>query len=142
GERSRPTGRAPSLASEIDHWPAPQPSSRMSFPATSPRTLSSASGICQTPQASPAFSASCSPWRFWYASLWRSQKARFLAAWRERDARLLAGLDDRDCPAATAGLELDDAGASGEDRVVAAEAGAVPWAEAGAALAHDDLAAA
>ena len=39
-------------------------------------------------------------------------------------------------------LNSTDAGAGGEDRVVAAEAGAVARAEAGAALADDDLAAA
>src|SRR6185312_1344799 len=54
--------------------------------------------------------------------------------------RLLA-VDDRDRAAAPPGLELHDAGSLGEDRVVAADADSVAGAEAGAALAHDDLAA-
>ncbi len=53
-ETSSPTGRAPSRARAIDHWAAPQPSSRISFPRTSPRICSSASGTCHTPQARPA----------------------------------------------------------------------------------------
>src|SRR5690606_16573620 len=43
-------------------------------------------------------------------------------------------------PAAAPGLELDDAGAHREQRVVAADADAVTGTEARAALAHDDLA--
>src|ERR671927_254827 len=46
-------------------------------------------------------------------------------------------LCDRNNPALAAGVELHDAGARGEDRVVAAGAGA--RLEAGAALADDDL---
>src|SRR3954466_16269740 len=53
----------------------------------------------------------------------------------------LFGGRDRDDAAAAAGLELDRAGALGEDRVVLAEAGAVARLEDGAALADDDLAA-
>jgi hypothetical protein len=49
--------------------------------------------------------------------------------------------DDGDRAAGVAGRELDRARAGGEDRVVAAEAGALAGAEAGAALADDDLAA-
>src|SRR4051794_14158231 len=55
--------------------------------------------------------------------------------------RKLLGRRDRDGAAAAAGLELDRAGALGEDRVVLAEAGAVARLEDGAALADDDLAA-
>ena len=47
---ARPT-RAPRFASAIDHWAAPQPNSRMSLPATSPRIRSSSSGIWNMPQA-------------------------------------------------------------------------------------------
>jgi hypothetical protein len=58
-----------------------------------------------------------------------------------RLAALLVGADRDD--AALAGLvEIDHARAGGEDRVVATEAGAVARAEAGAPLAHDDLASA
>src|SRR5688572_26561133 len=49
---------------------------------------------------------------------------------------------DRDHAAAAARGELDHAGTDGEDRVVAAQAHALAGLEAGAALAHDDLAAA
>ena len=44
-ETSRPTIRAPRCASAIDHCAAPQPNSRTSLPATSPRIRRSASGI-------------------------------------------------------------------------------------------------
>src|SRR5918994_157727 len=55
-------------------------------------------------------------------------------------ARLLGGgLDDRDHAAAATGPELHHPGAGGEDRVVLADARAVPGAEAGAPLADDDL---
>src|SRR5436190_4198767 len=50
-------------------------------------------------------------------------------------------LDHRDHPAAAAGAKLDGSRAGGEDRVVAADAGAVAGPEAGAPLTHDDLAA-
>src|SRR4051794_24536907 len=58
-----------------------------------------------------------------------------------RRAALLAG-GDRDRAALAAGLEFDHAGAGREDRMIAAEPGAVARPEARAALAHDDLAAA
>src|SRR3954462_10049977 len=50
-------------------------------------------------------------------------------------------LQDRDRPALAGRLEVDDAGAGGEDRVVAAETGALAGHEGGAALAADHLAA-
>src|SRR5262245_44793374 len=50
-------------------------------------------------------------------------------------------LDDRDRATLARRLELDDPLGRGEDRVVAAEAGALAGPEAGAALADDDLAA-
>ena len=50
-------------------------------------------------------------------------------------------LKDRDGAALAGALELDRPRPSREDRVVAAEAGAVAGPEAGAALADDDLAA-
>src|SRR4051812_45992310 len=53
---------------------------------------------------------------------------------------LLCGKDGDDA-AAPAGLEVHRARAGGEDRVVLADAGALAGLEAGAALAHDDLAA-
>src|SRR3954462_14372983 len=54
---------------------------------------------------------------------------------------LLAGGHDGDHAPAPALLELDGAGPRGEDRVVLADADALARLEAGAALAHDDLAA-
>src|SRR5262245_57084987 len=54
----------------------------------------------------------------------------------------LAGRGDRDDPAATPGVELHHPGPPGEDRVVLADPRAVAGLEAGAPLAHDDLAAA
>src|SRR5205823_12994035 len=48
---------------------------------------------------------------------------------------------DRDHPAGAAALELDRARGAGVDRVVLADADPVARLEAGAALAHDDLAA-
>src|SRR2546421_11855078 len=48
---------------------------------------------------------------------------------------------DADQPPLALGAELDHTGAGGEDRVIAADAGAVTGPEAGAALADDDLAA-
>jgi hypothetical protein len=46
---------------------------------------------------------------------------------------------DPDQPPLALGTELHDTGAGGEDRVVAAEAGAIAGTEAGSALADDDL---
>src|SRR3954454_23068853 len=54
--------------------------------------------------------------------------------------RLLA-VDDADRAAPAGRLERHDPRPRGEDRVVAAEAGAIAGPEAGAALADDDLAA-
>src|SRR6185503_11895280 len=87
-ELSRPTGRAPAPASERDHSAAPQPSSSTSFPATSPSTCSSASGICHSPQARPrsmkrAFRSS-------YSALWPSQNSRFLRACSVRSGAFTA----------------------------------------------------
>src|SRR5204862_76756 len=62
------------------------------------------------------------------------------AASRALTTWLLAGRDDRDDAPATAGAELHDPGALGEDRVVPAEPGAVTGPEPRAPLAHDDLA--
>src|SRR5215211_3611942 len=78
-ELSSPTGRAPAFASRIDHCAAPHPSSSTSFRATSPRTCSSDSRICQTPQrGSPCpMNARCLRW---YSSLLLSQYARFRSA--------------------------------------------------------------
>src|SRR5688572_5457677 len=59
-----------------------------------------------------------------------------------RSGAALLPFEDRDRPALAGRLEVDGAGAGREDRVVAAEAGALAGAEAGAALADDDLAAA
>src|SRR5262245_7547070 len=55
-----------------------------------------------------------------------------------RSGSWLLGTDDRDRPALAARGELHPAVARGEDRVVAADGGAVPGPEAGAALTHDD----
>jgi very-short-patch-repair endonuclease len=74
-----------------------------------------------------------------------SSCSRIARATRQSRPRTLCGgllVDHRDHAAAAAGGELDRTGAGGEDRVVAAEAGAVARAEAGATLADDDLAAA
>src|SRR4051795_745055 len=51
------------------------------------------------------------------------------------------GGEDGYDPAATAGLEIHASRAGGEDRVVLADPGPLAGLEAGAALAHDDLAA-
>src|SRR5436190_14892998 len=77
-ELSRPTIRAPCRARRIAHWAAPQPSSRTSFPATSPSTCSCASGICHIPQRGSGrlMKSLC---RSWYSSDWRSQNARFVS---------------------------------------------------------------
>src|SRR5215208_6471158 len=58
-----------------------------------------------------------------------------------RETRRVLGLAvDADQPTLAARLELDDARAGGEDRVVAADTGARSGAKARSALAHDDLA--
>src|SRR5918999_3633611 len=78
-ELSSPTGRAPCFARRIDHCAAPQPNSSTSLPATSSKTFSSDSGICQTPQRGSGrlMKSRC---RSWYSSLCRSQNNRFRSA--------------------------------------------------------------
>src|SRR3954453_17716693 len=60
---------------------------------------------------------------------------------RSREENELCGVDDGDRPAPAAGAELHHATARREDRMVAADADAGARAEAGPALADDDLAA-
>jgi len=68
--------------------------------------------------------------------------SRLTPASISRGRNALLGLGDGDDAAPEAGCELDRAGPLGEDRVVAADASAVPGVEAGSPLANDDLAAA
>src|SRR6187401_425290 len=81
-ELSSPTGRAPRFASSIDQRAAPQPSSRMSLPATSPRAPTSDSGIDHAPQIRSS-TLSCGPWTAWYSSDSLSQCSRLRSAWSE-----------------------------------------------------------
>ena len=68
-ELSTPTGRAPRPASRIDHYAAPQPSSSMSFPATSPENAAArVSGSCHIPQRGSQARPMCSRCVSWYSS--------------------------------------------------------------------------
>src|SRR4051812_23878099 len=134
----RATPKAPASASSPRECPASR--GRQISASSTAAKATRRNAVAAGPRSSNSVFAMAAP--HWVDAMPTTTKAGAGTA-RTRFSRggLLAGGQHGDHAPAPAVLELDGAGPRGEDRVVLADAHALARLEAGAALAHDDLAA-